>query len=250
MNMNAALILFSEAVALDNNNITTLMSRSDFLFKNRNYELALEDALLIIRKDFRCRVAFYRAFDCYLSLGEICLFEELVNKFKREHPNIDSIFKNQVPKCQRLKMLLEDIVDLKTSRNYEKVVISADEALKIAPGCTQLRLTKLRYLEALKRYRELENELRINNQAFDCAFVDALKFYYAANLPDSLKLFTSLADNQPKQLKILDEILSKIKRMTKAINGGMIRYLNPITIMKLKTFSSIYSKCTQYKTIQ
>lgn len=220
-NFFEALLRFSEAIGIVDKP-QFYLKRCECLMHMKDYENAICDALRAIETDQSYRVSYYHAMDCYLLMGDTQNADGIIKVFREIAPNIDSIDKNQVPKCEKLKDLREDIVDFFASNSQNKCLDCIIEALKIAPANVDLQFMKLRCLVILQRLQEAEKvnlELcSLVKQQFD--FTKALKFYYDGDIDGCVKLFSKISKELRRKVKPLDDVTVKAARFAAEIAKG------------------------------
>lgn len=218
----AALIKYSEAIGQHPKKPFFLLKRCDCLMAMAKYGLAINDALTAIETDPKFRNAYYRLMDCYLLLGEIQNAEDIVKRFRKIAPQIDSIEKNQVASIEKLKLLQENIIDFTAANNQEQCLKNVDKALKIASACSGLLLLKMRCLVTLKRFPEAK---RIETQlcavvSQDLNFLDALKIYYDGHIDESLKMMNKISSALRKEIMSFSHLFAKVERLSKEAAKG------------------------------
>jgi tetratricopeptide (TPR) repeat protein len=202
--------------------------RCECLMEMKDYESAISDALREIEID---KKPYYRLMDCCLLVGDTNRFNEIVKKFREIAPKIDSIYKNQVPKAEKLNNLRDDIIDLMALNSHSKCLHRINEAFEIAPANVDLQFLKLRCLVVLRQFQEAEkvNEelCKLLKQELD--FTNILRSYYEGKVDESMKEFSKISFKLRKKVNPFDVIVGKATRIAE----GMAKGKNDMTFYKI-----------------
>lgn len=226
-NYTAALMHYSEAIALKPDSARFLCERSGCLIALGNYELAVSDAMKAISFDGNYRKSYYIAMDCYLAMGELNKVETLITQWRTRTiaTGINSVDNNQVPKLIKLKKLQADINDFLLCSNYEKALECINNFLAISTACDEFLLMKMRLHVIL--------ELPVTVKMIDCTtnkyieritgknFLDLLQLFYKDDLELCMKTAAKMLELLPKKFSAIDDILNKSRRFVEDFEKGL-----------------------------
>lgn len=224
-NYVASLLHYSEAIALQPQNVRFLCARSTCLMTLGNYELAVEDAMKAISLDSKHRRSYYIAMDCYIALGDLIRLENLITQWRRIVPGIDSIDENQVPKLITLKNLQRDINKYPLCSNYETILKCVDRALEISTACDELHLMKMRLhvgLELPVTEKMVENRTnKYIGQVCEKNFLDLLQLFYNDNLKLCMTTAAKMLELLPKKFSAIENILDTSRCLIEGFERGL-----------------------------
>lgn len=222
-NYQAALKLYTDAIALCADREIYLFKRSTCYMKLLNYKMALKDALAVVKLTPYYEEAYLRIVKCYVLLGDTT-------------PGVDEVLKviaSKYPKNPTLKIEYGNIQKLKefeksAQLSYEKecfedVVSILNKALEIAPAATRFRLMKA---ECLAHLGECDDAVDIaadvlssDPSSAEATFVSGLCLYYTNLLEQAIAHFESalkLDMNHKKSTTMLE----KTKQLLAAQENG------------------------------
>ena len=178
------------------------------------FEVDLKEALNAVKED-KTNVEFIRKLvDCYLTFGDIEEAENVISKFRKNSPDVNSNVINQADvRVNKLIDLKDKIVHSLKNDCVTECLLTIKEALKMAPVCQNINFYKAQCLVCLGKTEE------IKEMTIDKKIIDALQVYYQGDIDACLELLLKMSDLR-KDIKTLDKFKQKVSQLSAKCREG------------------------------
>lgn len=218
----SALKFFSSAINTCPEDANFVIERCDIFMSMKKYNLALQDALKAMSLDKTLDEAYYRAIDCYISIGDLKNADKIIELFQTNCKvrNLQKINKcnDKLKKFENLQNYINDTMKIK---NYERSLEMIDDALKISPDNCDMKLLKIKCLVILEHHSEAEI---MNDHEFkqysDQNFYEAFKLYNNGDLNTSLDLMEEISLGLPRKYKSIEDFKMEARIIIENLANG------------------------------